>query len=211
MVSLAIVTALSATTFGVVQKMRDRTNEVACANNMRQIGIGLQTYAQDHGHFPETTHTEALENSWIFALEPYLGDFDEVRICPADPLAGERLEAQGTSYILNSFIFVPKTDPFGRPIGRPMNRPNLIPYPSRTVVAFCCSDHVGVAAGNDHTHSERWDSWAAVRRDIAPDRHANKRANYLFADGRVESWTAAEVRRRIERGDNIAEPPGMNP
>lgn len=211
LVSLAIVSGLAVTTFGVVTGMRARTDEVACANNLRQIGIGLQAYAQDHGHFPETTHTESLERSWIFALEDYLGDFDEARICPADPKAAERLEAEGTSYILNSFIFVPKTDPFGRPTGRLMNRPNRIPHPSRTMMAFVASDEVGVAAGNDHTHSERWDSWSAVIRDIAPDRHGDERSNYLYADGRVASIAAAEVRRRIENGDNIAEPPGMSP
>jgi prepilin-type N-terminal cleavage/methylation domain-containing protein/prepilin-type processing-associated H-X9-DG protein len=210
LVSLAIVSGLAVTTFSVVKGARARTDEINCANNLRQIGIGLQTYAQDHGQYPETTHTESLEQSWIFALEDYLGDFDEVRICPADPKAAERLKAEGTSYILNSFIFVPKTDPFGRPMGRALNRPNRIPHPSRTMLAFVASDEVGVAAGNDHTHSEQWNSWSAVTRDIAPDRHGDERSHYLYADGRVESIPAAKVRRRIENGDNIAEPPGLS-
>jgi len=210
MVAVSIVGVLAASALVVVRGARSKAAQVACANNMRQIGIALQTYADDHGHYPETAHTASLEGAWIYELEDYLGDFEEVRVCPADPKADERLEEKGTSYVLNSYVFVPRTDPFGNPIGRAMNRPVALREPSRTILAFCCSDHVPAGPGNDHTHSERWTSWSAVTRDIAPDRHGGKRANYLFADGRVEAWTETEVREKIESGRNIAEPPGYD-
>ncbi|MCU0795941.1 MAG: prepilin-type N-terminal cleavage/methylation domain-containing protein [Akkermansiaceae bacterium] len=207
LVAVVIVAALSVAAFSVAGKATARAREVACSNNLRQIGSGLHLYAGEHGTYPETTHSENLDRAWIAALEPYLDDYDKTRICPADPKREERLKAEGTSYILNSFVFVPKKDPFGRPMGRSLNRPQNLPQPGRTLLAFVCSDDVGISGGNDHTHSELWASWSAVTRDISPDRHKD-RSNYLFADGRVESWLAADVRKRIESGENIAKPPG---
>ena len=207
LVAVVIVALLAVAGFSVAGRASARAKEVACGNNLRQIGAGLQLHAGEHGTYPETTHSEDLERAWIAALEPYLDEYDKARICPADPRREERLRAEGTSYILNSFVFVPKKDPFGRPMGRALNRPQNLPRPGQTLLAFVCSDEVGVGAGNDHTHSELWGSWSAVTKDIAPDRHRD-RSNYLFADGRVESWRAEDVRRRIESGDNIAKPPG---
>lgn len=209
MVVMVIVTVLVSMAFVAVKSVRAKAGQAICANNMRQIGVALQSYAMDNnGAYPATAHTEQLDRSWIYELEDYLGDFDELRICPADPKAKERIEQKGTSYVLNSFVFVPKTDPFGNLVGRQMNRPNALKDPSRTLLAFCCADHTPAGPGNDHTHSERWDSWSAVTRDIAPDRHSGKRSNYLYADGRVVAWNGEELRRKIESGTNFAKPPG---
>ncbi len=210
LVVMVILAVLGASAFTVARGARSKAQQVQCANNMRQIGIALQLYADDHGHYPETAHTTSIDKAWIYELEDYLGDFDEARVCPADPKATERLDNHGTSYVLNSFVFVPKVDPFGNPVGRAMNRPAALRDASRTILAFCCSDHVPAGPGNDHTHSERWQSWSAVTRDIAPDRHGGTRANYLFADGRVAAWSEEEVRQKIESGRNIAMPPGYD-
>jgi prepilin-type N-terminal cleavage/methylation domain-containing protein/prepilin-type processing-associated H-X9-DG protein len=212
---LAVLVALLTTGF---QKFRAKGHQVTCLNNMRQIGVGLQVYASEHnGVYPQTSHTAAQGQSWIYALEEYLGDFENLRICPADPKAKERLAMQGTSYILNSYVFVPMVDAFGEPDGPALNRPAALPQPARTLLMFCCSDDIGVRAGDDHTHSDRWTNWAAVRRDIAPDRHFRKgtdgldgSSNYLFADGHAENWQAADVKKRIDAGDNIANIPGIH-
>lgn len=177
----------------------------------------MHLYAQDHdGRFPETTHTTDLETAWIYSLKEYLGDFEKTRICPADPKGPERLKAKGTSYVLNSYIFVPEVGPFGEPEGPQLNRLQAIPDPSRTMMAFICSDTSGTGAGSDHTHSNQWTSWAAVCRDISPDRfggnsedHTNGRSNYLYVDSRVESIRASDLKRKIESGVNVAKPPGI--
>jgi prepilin-type processing-associated H-X9-DG protein/prepilin-type N-terminal cleavage/methylation domain-containing protein len=212
---LAVLVALVTAGFG---KINAKSKQVTCLNNMRQIGVGLQVFADDHhGVYPQTSHTAAQGQSWIYALEEYLSDFQNVRICPADPKAKERLAMQGTSYILNSFVFVPSYDAFGEPDGPSYNRPAMLPQPARTILMFCCSDTVGARAGDDHTHSDNWTSWAGVCRDIAPDRHFRKgsdglqgSSNYLFADGHVENWQALDVKKRIEAGENIANIPGIH-
>lgn len=190
-----------------------KAKESSSGSNMRNIGIALHLYAGDNdGRFPETSHTVSLDDAWIVSLENYLGEYDETRICPADPQANARLEAGGTSYILNSFIFVPETDAWGDPLGKPLNSPSLIREPENTMIAFVCSDSFGPGPGNDHTHSNRWTSWSAVEADISPSRFGaggdSGRCNYLFVDGSVRSISAAELRKKTLAGENIAYPPG---
>lgn len=189
----------------------------SCMANMKNIGIALNLYAADHdGKLPETTHTVDLDLAWIYALQEYLGDFEQTRICPADPKGAERLKAKGTSYVLNSYIFVPEIGPFGDPVGPQLNRLQAIPDPSRTMMAFICSDGTGTGAGNDHTHSNQWSSWASLAGDISPGRFGGTktdstkgRSNYLYVDGRVESISAIETKRKTDSGINIAKPPGV--
>lgn len=192
-------------------------DQAKCAGNLKNLGVAFHLYALDHdGKFPETTHTRELQEAWIYTLETYLGNFDETRICPADPKGPERLRARGTSYVLNSYLFVPEIGPFGEVEGPALNRVSAIPEPSRTMMAFICADRTGSGPGNDHTHSVEWTSWAGVCRDVAPDRfgggaplRTRGRANYLYVDGRVESMHAAELKQKTEAGINVARPPGI--
>jgi len=215
LIVIAIIAVLSSLATVAVRACISRSHEARCSNNLRNIGTALHVYAGDHnGSFPETSHTASLDQAWIVALEEYLDDYTDTRVCPADPKKKERLAAGGTSYILNSFLFVPETDPFGEPIGLPRNRPSLIRTPERTMMAFICSDNVGVGVGNDHTHSNLWNSWNSLRNDISPDRFGKKksdgtagRSNYLYVDGHVESIPAQTIKSITESGVNIAEPP----
>jgi prepilin-type N-terminal cleavage/methylation domain-containing protein/prepilin-type processing-associated H-X9-DG protein len=215
LVTLAIVGVLVATLSPAVSGALVNGKQAACASNLRQVGLAMMAYAGDNDlRLPETSHTAAIGQTWITLLAPYLEDMDKVRICPADPKGPQRLAAGGTSYVLNSFLFVPEMDPFGELIGPPTNDLKRIPQPSRTFMAFVCSDSTGVGPGNDHTHSSGWTSWEAVTRDIAPDRFAVRRSpdrtagasNYLFADGHGETLRAADLKARVLSGENIAEP-----
>lgn len=217
MVVIGILAVLAVAGFTAGSRALDASKQTACMANMRNIGAALMLYANDHdGRFPGTTHTADLDSSWIYQLQEDLGRFDETRVCPADPKRKQRLKARGTSYILNSYIFVPETDPFGETIGPALNKVSAIPQPERTMLAFVCSDTTGTGPGNDHTHSNQWNNWQAVCADISPDRfgggsadHSKGASNYLFADGHVESIPAAAVKRRIQSGTNIAKPPGI--
>lgn len=216
---LVIVLITTLTSLGVfgMRGALTASKQAASASNLRNIGLALQLYADDHqGKYPETTHTAGLGNAWIYSLESYMGKFDDARICPADPRGKERSAARGSSYILNSYIFVPRMGPFGRVVGPQLNRPAAIPEPGRTILVFICSDRTGVGPGNDHTHSNLWNSWGPLIADIAPDRfggdgknRAKGRSLYLHADGSVATLLASEVKQKTESGTNIALPPGV--
>ena len=217
LVVIAIIASLTTLAALGARNVIASSKQAACASNLRNIGLALHLYAQDHdGRFPETTHSTDLETAWIYSFQDYLGDFEKTRICPPDPKGAERLKAKGTSYILNSYIFVPEVDPFGEPTGPALNRLSAIPDPSRTIIACICSDSTGTGPGNDHTHSNQWSSWASLAGDISPGRFGGSmtdntkgRSNYLHVDGRVESIPAIEVKPKIDAGINIAKPPGV--
>jgi len=215
LVVVSIIGLLAGLSLPAISKALAAAKQTACASNMRQIGIAMMAYAADHDFtLPETSHTASSGMTWIFVLALYLDNVDKVRICPADPNGRERLAAGGTSYVLNSFLFVPEMDPFGGVTGGPSNDLSALASPSSTMMAFVCSDTTGVSEGNDHTHSTGWSSWSAVTQDIAPDRfttsrrpdHSSGSSNYLYADGHVERFTAASIKARIDSGDNIATP-----
>ena len=217
LIVIAIIGTLGTLTVVSFRAAMTSSRQATSMGNLKTIGIALHLYATDHqGQFPETSHSTNLDVAWVYALEKYLGDFDNNRVCPADPKRKERLEARGTSYILNSYLFVPETDPFGEPLGPALNRPSAIPDPANTLMAFICADAANTGPGNDHTHSNRWQSWNAVCRDISPNRFGGHprdftrgRSNYLYADGRVESIRAAELKSKIDAGKNVAIPPGI--
>ncbi len=218
LVVVAMIGGLSALAFIGARSAMTASKQAASTSNLRNIGLALRLYADDNGgKYPETTHTAGLGKAWIYALEGYLGNFDETRICPADPNGVQRLKSKGSSYVLNSYVFVPQIGPFGETVGPQLNRVNMIPDPSRTLIAFICSDRTGFGPGNDHTHSNLWKSWPAVCADICPDRFGQASRErtrglslYLYADGRVEAMRANEVKRKIESGINIAKPPGVD-
>ena len=215
LIVVALTALLCAILIPALGGVRKSAQQARCASNMRQIGCALLLYAAANDNkLPETSHTAVFGQSWIYTLSDYLGDCDEVRICPADPNGNSRFDAEGTSYILNSFLFVPQIDPFGQQIGGPSNNLTLIESPAETPMAFIIADSQGVGDANDHTHSNRWDSWSAVVRDISPGRFGGGKfpmralgsSNYLYADGHVEQVDAAVMKASIDSGNNFAMP-----
>ncbi|MCH2059834.1 MAG: prepilin-type N-terminal cleavage/methylation domain-containing protein [Verrucomicrobiales bacterium] len=220
MVVVTIIAVLSLIGFSGAGQFIMMSKRAKCASNLRQIGVALQLYAtNNNGRFPMTSHTTgtSIEKAWVYQLEEYLGEgFDSIRVSPGDPKSDQRIEAGGTSYILNSFLFVPEYDPFGNLTSEPYNMPALIPRPTQTMLAFTIAEETPVGAQNDHTHSNRWTNWRSVLEDISPDLHrtgepntdhTDGSSNYLFADGHVETWDADQLKAQIEAGENPAYPP----
>ncbi len=219
LVTIAIVAVLGGVGIAAMKTVRSTANVAGCASNLRQIGVGLQLHASEHqGVYPDTSHTAEDGKSWIYQLEDYLGDFDRIRICPSDPKAEIRLKNKASSYILNSKVFVPPLDAFDEPTGPALNRLSALPDPSATILVFIASNRAGLYPGDDHTHSDHWNSWQVMLQDIAPDRHNQRSsanstkgcANYLYADGHVQTIPANEIKTSIDHGINIAAVPGVH-
>jgi len=98
MVELLVVIAIVATLMGLllpaVQGVRATARRTQCANNIRQVGLGVIIYADAHrGRFPSRTHTsdETRYLHWIQQLAPFIESVDVIRMCPDDPLASLRM------------------------------------------------------------------------------------------------------------------------
>lgn len=220
LVVVAVIGILASLLLPALAGARVKAQRVKCMSNLRQIGLALHNYADDHeGWFPETTHSGPTNQSWIFTLSPYLEQVNRIRACPADPLAERRIANDGTSYTLNEYISVDRLNPFGEVIETFRHRDTLS-NASSTITVFIGAESLSPNVTSDHTHSRNWvrrgaGNWGGVIADIEPDRfrrgstpdHTGGTANYLFADGHVETIPASEFKRRIDAGENPALPP----
>lgn len=207
LVVIAIIAILASLLLPGLASAKSRGRQTFCGQNMRQIGVAMQMYADDHGgFFPETTHGAGTNRSWIYTLRPYVGNVDRIRICPSDPKGLQRLTNNASSYVMNEFTAVDLVDPFGRVLETFRNARRLA-KPSETHTVFLCADDFAPSVFGDHTHSRLWNrGWPAVINDIAPNRHRYC-ANYLFADGHVTSIRAAALKKRVDAGEDFARPP----
>jgi prepilin-type N-terminal cleavage/methylation domain-containing protein/prepilin-type processing-associated H-X9-DG protein len=218
LVVIAIIAILAGLLLPALSSAKEKARQIQCMSNLRQIGIGLRMYLDDHdGRMPGTMHDQVDTNrSWINTLKSQLGSVEEIRACPTDPKRRERIDAGATSYLLNEYLTVEERDPFGRTVGI-FRKLDQLPQPSRTMVAFEVADSMPPSVYADHTHSRGWHlGWDQVLADIQPDRHRIGRsnpsntkgsANYLFADGHVELMRAATLKDQIDQGINPAKPP----
>jgi len=222
LVVIAIIAILASLLLPALSSAKSKGRQAKCQSNLRQVGMALLMYADDHsGWLPLTTHGTADTNrSWIFTLRSYLGNIDAIRVSPADPKGLARLTNNASSYILNEYVAVDQLDPFGVLIETFRNLDRLR-SPAGTHTVFTCSDELSPSVYADHTHSRNWvkggaGNWPGVTADIAPDRHrvggpavdhTRGIANYLFADGHVAVIKAPVFKQRIDRGDNPAKPP----
>lgn len=224
LVVIAVIAVLMGILLPALSRARMQAKRVASTSNLRQIGIAMELYTDDYrGFFPETSHglnpNEAQKRSWIYTLSPYLGDVNEVRVCPADPHRQERLQHPTSSYVMNEYIALDARDPFGRRTGKSYRNKNQLKCISCTITTFVGADHLSPSLTSDHTHSRLWfqsgGDWDALLKDIQPDRFHSRRNEdytngsslYLHADGHVKNLQALAIKEWVDEGFNFAKPP----
>ncbi len=229
LVVIGIIAVLISILLPALSRVRVQAQQLTSASNMRQLGLAVRMYCEaNRGFFPTTQAHDG--RSWVFQLTPYMSRssdqqalIEKIRINEADPRAEQRRLANGTSYILNSYLCVKVLDSFGEPDPNipVFNNWNLIRQHATTCVAFD-SDSESVNEGGDHTHSWEWlraggtitEHWSALLSDVAPDRFTTKprpdrlsgRSNILYLDAHVESVDARQMWRWLAQGIDFARP-----
>lgn len=108
---IVVITILIAIIFPATTTVRDRSKKSACANNLRQIGMGLNMYADEHDStYPRCTKLPSSPPASEINLPPitepllpYLKD-RKIFLCPAEP--GEHyFRSESTSYEWNSTVY----------------------------------------------------------------------------------------------------------
>jgi prepilin-type N-terminal cleavage/methylation domain-containing protein/prepilin-type processing-associated H-X9-DG protein len=210
LVTISIVGVLVALLMPAVQNARAAARAANCKNNMRQIGLAIQQFCELHdGRFPETAHS-GPDKSWIYTLAPHLEDVDEIRICPEDDKAIERFAHRATSYLISNYITSKTNENAIRSLYK-------LQATSRTMLVFEAEDQDETRAPLptfDHAHPTNWFAqWSvdpalvavAIKKELQIDQHLQS-ANYLYADGHVDSIEATQIYEWVTAGYDFAKP-----
>ena len=192
LVVIAIIAILSGMLLPSLSKAKEAGRRISCVNNMRQLGISLIMYADDHaGYFPDRSITAGWPEKLLDGYKD-----PRVLICPTDGRLADTNRAtniRARSYIINGWndYFQAEYGPdfnMDAAIGRAVNE-NAIHQPSDTVT-FGEKDHDsrhlymdflesnGGGVGNDVTELEQSrHSGSSVKGSSSGG------SNYGFADG----------------------------
>ena len=137
LVVIAIIGVLAGLLLPALAKSKSKAIQINCLSNMKQVGVGSLLYCdENNGHLPSSFHHSSdTKFVWTDALSPYLGNVDSVRICGADPRKKEKLDSNGTSYIMNDHLTTPLFNPFGEMVEMAVSLDQL-KDPSATVLFF---------------------------------------------------------------------------
>jgi prepilin-type N-terminal cleavage/methylation domain-containing protein len=115
LVVIAIIAILAAMLFPAFSQAREGARRIVCVSNLRQIGMGLQMYAQDHNevlpgaasadvaNFAESSASGA---SVLATLIPYTGS-TQIFVCPSARVAGGSAAptaASDSNYMANGVV-----------------------------------------------------------------------------------------------------------
>jgi prepilin-type N-terminal cleavage/methylation domain-containing protein len=120
LVVIAIISLLMAILVPVLHKAREQGKDIICRNNLRQIGLGANLYAEDWDLY--VPRGSAGNTAWYVLFMPFLAqkpvgnDYRTVDIygCPSYP---DR--EQTVCYVVNGWDFEDRNDRTGREILTP--------------------------------------------------------------------------------------------
>lgn len=189
--TVVVIIILASALAGVARAMMERGRALGCAKNLRQIGMATMAYASDNRMtLPLTSHQRGGK-SWSLTLKPYMetgADVIAAFKCPDDAD-----KTRTYTYLINDFL---TPNPAGAP---DLNYSYLasIPRPEATLMF---AEAAATNKNTDHLHFSDYRGGKmppeVFAYQVAVEEHAGK-ANYLFADGHVETLGWGEVRSKL--------------
>ena len=219
LVVIAIIGALVALLLPAIQSARAAARRIQCANNLRQIGLGMLQYMDvNAGRFPDMRHN--VDKSWVEQLAPFMENVDEVRLCPDDTARIAFESSRITSYAMNSYLREPSRSERllyqgtadEEIINDFADRLREVRATHKTLVMM----EAGVSVETSYDHIDTW-TWFTeqyptpeervdkIRADVATDRHLGT-ANYLYLDGHVATISEDQIVEWVYADFNFVKP-----
>lgn len=199
LVVVAIIAVLAMISVTVIGTSMRKARAIKCANFMRELGKAAMLYAGDNDMtLPVTVHQRQMRvKSWTITLQNYANGKVTYR-CPDDPD-----KKRAYTYVINDFL---TPNPAG---AAELNFSRLanLQRPASTILFAEASP---AYANADHFHFA--DYWGrpiprgAFEGQVAVKAHGDG-ANYVFADGHMESLSWEKVQERLGTvGDKFVDP-----
>ncbi len=184
LVVIAIIAILAAILFPVFARAREKAREVACINNMKQLGTAFLMYADDHGGTMAPTWAYFTRSGTTWTPGAIVQYTKERRIeqCPTLNRT-ERAAQPPWSYSINGYLLYMGAQGFfdtstPGPLRETGMKISLYRTPSRT--PYLVDERKVTGGDSDPILNDP----SFVDRDKTTDRHAGK-ATSFFLDGHV--------------------------
>ena len=84
LVVIAIIAILAAILFPVFARAREKARQTGCLSNLKQIGLGIKMYVQDHDGYPmhSSLSSQAPRTRWPDYIYPYTRN-TQLFLCPS--------------------------------------------------------------------------------------------------------------------------------
>ena len=190
LVVIAIIAILAAILFPVFAKARERAQQSACLNNLKQIGTATNLYFDDWDDRLYFHHAALEEITWAGRLKPYTRT-EQVYVCPSDPetalINPNSGEVHRPSYLINAYFthnFPPdSSEESEEPENQYTRDDSRMVSPAETIL-FCES---GIKEeGHNQDDYDAWNGLSSVESLFNMKRH-NGGTNYAFVDGHA-AW-----------------------
>ncbi|MFP3903937.1 MAG: prepilin-type N-terminal cleavage/methylation domain-containing protein [Armatimonadota bacterium] len=197
LVVIAIIAILAAILFPVFARAREKARQSSCLNNVKQLNLALQMYAQDYDENITYAWYESPDAStWWEKLEPYSKN-KQIWVCPS-----------------KDFGHATESNPYPDPIGYGWNYNNMpyrTKYPSgRTALAeWDYPAEVLVFACNAQNASNRYIYAYTDYPDRWPDNGSNigmvhnEGTNIGFLDGHAKWMSVTALMRNDTEGQRL--------
>jgi prepilin-type N-terminal cleavage/methylation domain-containing protein/prepilin-type processing-associated H-X9-DG protein len=198
---IAIIGILAAILIPVVGKVRESARRIACASDMRQVGMAAHGYFTDNDdRFPPYDSMVAAggHDNWIYLIYSYVGDVvgegadkqgvgaSEIFRCRSHDIP-EAIHERTIKW--NNFLRTPRP---GTSWSLPVHY-SAVSDPSQTIMLFdrtkggsIASRHFGLFEASTSSWHGTWDRNPALEANY-PFPHGREAVNLLFLDGHMRT------------------------
>jgi prepilin-type N-terminal cleavage/methylation domain-containing protein/prepilin-type processing-associated H-X9-DG protein len=198
LVVIAIIAILAAILFPVFAQAREAARKTQCLSNLKQMGLGIQMYAQDYDEqLPQGSRViEGNAWRWLHQTYPYVKNAGIYK-CPSNPLApwDPALYGNSGTYGYNAYF---------------LNNESLASINKPTETLAVLDTPGGTAAGNrfrvrpdvaNNTQGAAWNAWPVQESRVAYLHQGQ--ANAVFLDGHAKTLRRGAVNRTATAEDGV--------